>query len=193
MLFTRKSLTCKCECLPYNASHLVSTLIGTWYNVAFIRGFFSNPLKSLVRFWSLQSSFEEYIVGSWLPPNILVKAIFATWLTNTLSHFEKMNAEWFLIGVDSFVCIQCTWLFAFVITLFAAEWLITSVGSYMRLRLPDCRAFVATLWAAEWFFVGVDSFMCLQCSWLFTFVITPFAAKWFFINVDSFMSLQNIC
>ena len=25
--------------------------IGTWYNSAFIRGFFSNPLKSLVRFW----------------------------------------------------------------------------------------------------------------------------------------------
>ena len=114
-----------------------SIKIGTWYNSAFIRGFFSNPHKSLVRFWSLQSSFEEYIVGSWLPPNILVKAIFATWLTNTLSHFEKMNAKWFLIGVDSFVCIQCTWLFAFVFTLFAAEWLITSVGSYMHLRLPD--------------------------------------------------------
>ena len=25
--------------------------IGAWYISAFIRGFFSNPLKSLVRFW----------------------------------------------------------------------------------------------------------------------------------------------
>ena len=29
MLFTHKSLTCKCECLPHNASHLVSTLNAT--------------------------------------------------------------------------------------------------------------------------------------------------------------------
>ena len=33
--------------------------ICTWYNSAFIRGFFSNPLKALVRFVSLQRSFEE--------------------------------------------------------------------------------------------------------------------------------------
>ena len=45
-----------------------------------------------------------------------------------------------LIGVDYFVCLYCSWLFAFVITLFAADRLITwhiALGSHMRRRLPD--------------------------------------------------------
>ena len=45
-----------------------------------------------------------------------------------------------IIGVDYFVCLHCSWLFAFVITLFGAEWLVTwhiALGSHMRHRLPD--------------------------------------------------------
>ena len=33
MLFTHKLLTCECECLPHNASHLVSTLVSTLMGV----------------------------------------------------------------------------------------------------------------------------------------------------------------
>ena len=40
MLFTHKSLTCKCECLPHNASHLVSTLGWTlWLPPVWLRVF----------------------------------------------------------------------------------------------------------------------------------------------------------
>ena len=36
--------------------------IGTWYNSAFIRGFFSNPLKSLVRFWYYKALLRNNIL-----------------------------------------------------------------------------------------------------------------------------------
>ena len=36
--------------------------IGTWYNSAFIGGFFSNPLKSLVRFWYYKALLRNNIL-----------------------------------------------------------------------------------------------------------------------------------
>ena len=56
------------------------------------------------------------------------------------SDFLAALSSCVLIGVDYFVCIHCSWLFAFVITLFAADWLITwhiALGFHMRRILPD--------------------------------------------------------
>ena len=99
--------------------------IGTWYNAAFIKGFFSNPMKSLVRFWTVLLRNNMLLVLDCSPiPNILVKSILASWL-------NCFSLVWILLCV--FNGVDCLHLF----TLFAAEWLITSMGSHICLRLPE--------------------------------------------------------
>ena len=66
-----------------------------------------------------------------------------------------------------------------------------ALASFMGLQSTCCFAFVVTLGAAEWFITSVSSFMSLQIAFLVKRFFTHGAAVCLFFGMNIVMSFQS--